>query len=792
MKVTRMVGILMLAVVAAHVHGAESAITVEDERYAVTWDTADACFRIRAKVPDLLMLPELRCAITQPQAMLPTEREIEVVGPEGSLRVSLLPECPFIVVSGAIRNSGTETESISEYTPLQGRIQLDTPTSELRILGTGGLVTTEKGSETYTFAAVVVPGSRNGVVAAWLTQDRGNGIFKLKQESGSLHVRAQIDYGALQLEPGVPQPVETLLLGYFDDARAGLEAYADHVAACYKIQLSPIPCGYCTWYSQPYGGASDAKHLVELAQFAKQTLQPFGLDFIQIDDMWQGFPRDRRELDRHGHMDDYLGKLPGEQKERWWWGPYSDFTQHNPKGPYRAGMAPSALQLSDLGFTPGLWFMPFAWDPLCDALADHHDYFLKREDGALCYTEWAGWCLDMSHPDARGFLSTAISRMTNEWGFRYLKLDGLWTATGAKQVYVNDAYVLDQLGEAVGHDRTQTPIERYRSGLALVREAAGPDVFLLGCNVSQNMRTLGASFGLVDAMRIGPDNGPGWNELKAGPWHGSNRYFLHGRVWHNDPDPVYVRESMPIAHARLLCSWVALTGQLTVMSDWLPELPAERLEILKRILPNHGLKPRPVDLFDHELPRIWILTDTRGETRRDVLGFFNWNEDEACRIEETAARLGLPDAKTYAGFDFWASKAIEPFSDRLAIDVPAGSCRLIAVRPTIDRPFVISTNRHISQGIVEVKEETWDENANSLSGRSRVVAGDPYELRIVAPFYTTGARAEEISVDCGDPEPRLQQEGDDVRATFISPTSGEVFWQIRFKMEKATNFSLQK
>lgn len=93
-----------------------------------------------------------------------------------------------------------------------------------------------------------------------------------------------------------------------------------------------------------------------------------------------------------------------------------------------------------------------------------------------------------------------------------------------------------------------------------------------------------------------------------------------------------------------------------------------------------------------------------------------------------------------------------------------------------------STNRHISQGIVDVLEETWDENAKSLSGRSRVVAGDPYELRIVTPFQTAGARAEEISVDCGDPEPRLQQDGDNVRATFVSPTSGEVRWQIRFKM----------
>jgi len=82
--------------------------------------------------------------------------------------------------------------------------------------------------------------------------------------------------------------------------------------------------------------------------------------------------------------------------------------------------------------------------------------------------------------------------------------------------------------------------------LKLVREAAGDDIFFLGCNVAQNMRTLGGSFGLLDAMRIGPDNGRNWSAICRGPFSGSNLYFLHGRVWYNDPDPIYVRDSVPL------------------------------------------------------------------------------------------------------------------------------------------------------------------------------------------------------------------------------------------------------
>ncbi len=92
-------------------------------------------------------------------------------------------------------------------------------------------------------------------------------------------------------------------------------------------------------------------------------------------------------------------------------------------------------------------------------------------------------------------------------------------ATG--MCYVNTGYKEDDLGSTKLHD---------------------PDVFILGCNVAQNMRVLGGSFGLVDAMRIGPDNGRSWSAIWCGPFSGSNTYFLHGCVWYSDPDSISVRQ----------------------------------------------------------------------------------------------------------------------------------------------------------------------------------------------------------------------------------------------------------
>ena len=75
------------------------------------------------------------------------------------------------------------------------------------------------------------------------------------------------------------------------------------------------------------------------------------------------------------------------------------------------------------------------------------------------------------------------------------------------------------------------------------------------------------------------------------------------------------------------------TGFFALNSDWLPNLSAERLEIVKRIMPAHGVTARPVDYFDHRFMTTWIVTDTRQSVRRDVIGVFNFHDAEmqVCR-----------------------------------------------------------------------------------------------------------------------------------------------------------------
>ena len=100
-------------------------------------------------------------------------------------------------------------------------------------------------------------------------------------------------------------------------------------------------------------------------------------------------------------------------------------------------------------------------------------------------------------------------------------------------------------------------------------------------------------------------------------------YFLNGRVWWNDPDPCTVRaagkgigtKGVTLDQARLTASWVAMAGQFFLISDWLPALPPERLDILKRTMLSHNATARPVDYLSRGKQRRTVCEQTRTGVR---------------------------------------------------------------------------------------------------------------------------------------------------------------------------------
>lgn len=663
--------------------------------------------------------------------------------------VMLFPGCPFVLVRETFQNRNSSDFPLVKLWNFQFTARLDAPATNLMVRGTGGVNRVDEyqvhrtwsrwfqimwakltrhplrpPGASYRWLAVADPKTQNGIVTGWVTQDRATALVVPAYDSNldKVMIGSFTQWGLFQAKPEAALDVGTLAIGHFDDVRIGLEQYADLVAKANHVRLPPQPAGYCTWYADQHGKSSDEKSLAELSDFVAKNLKPYGMSFVQIDDGWQ------------------LGDSHGN-------GPNKNFTGSNPNGPYSSGMKAAADRIKADGLTPGLWFIPFGGTKDDPWFADKQNLFLKAADGKPIDTKWGGTCLDMTHWAAQKYVHDEVHTMVHDWGFGYLKIDGLFTGIGARQLYINYDYLStddDGWGDGILSDPTQTHVEAFRDGLTLIRDAAGPNVFLLGCNTAQNMRVYGASMGLVDAMRIGPDNAGDWKSwLAASPVYGSRNYFLNGRVWYNDPDPCYVRASLTLDEARTEASWTAISGQLYANSDWLPGLPPERLDIIKRTVAPHGQLARPVDFLENDPPRVWQVIEPGPKAgagiadrivgyRRDVVALFNWT-DHDLTIDVPLAKLDLPKAGRYAAFDFWANQFLPDVTDTISQTLPPHSCRIIALRALRDHPAVLSTSANVTQGMIDLLEEHWDPETKTLSGKSKVIAGDPYELRIAAP-----------------------------------------------------------
>lgn len=647
-----------------------------------------------------------------------------------SIAFKLYDSNPFLFVQQTFRNNEKSEIDIQTKNLLTFSIDLQKSTSELKTLGTGGLLEVDKNPGSYVFLTTVDPATRNGVVAGWVTNEKGSGVLFSKSNNNLVQIDAQIEYGHFRIPSGKTETSETLVIGYFDDARFGEEQFADLLAKENKIKLRERSAVYCTWYSEKNGGAGSEESSIEIASFIDKNLKNHGLGVVQIDDLWQdggkfngptrGFDRVRKEFTKGGTGIDGK-KIP------------------DLKPTYPNGMQKTTKAIAKAGLTAGIWWMPFARNHQDSDYIDRQDWFAYRTNGKPFETNWGGTSLDLTNPKVQNHIEYVVKTLQG-WGFNYFKMDGLWTGTVTEQIYINDGYKNDSIGNCKPLFNPNIPqIQAFRNGLRLIKKATNGKVFLSGCSISQNMRSFGASIGLVDAMRIGPDFNHDGQGIRTGAIRASRLYFLNGRVWWNDPDPCPIREKGgattdgaskgigSLTRAKLLPSFVAVSGQFYLSSDWLPNLPEERLEIMRRTMASHTGIARPVDAFSKALPSIWLATDSKTGTERNVIGLYNW-ELKPQTIQSDLVWAGLNAKTSYYGFDFWNNRPIDNIENSISEELEAESSKIIAVRAKTNHPVIVSTSQHVTQGMIDLISEKW--NKNILSGESKLIANDRYEIRI--------------------------------------------------------------
>ncbi|HYR31217.1 MAG TPA: alpha-galactosidase [Gemmatimonadales bacterium] len=301
-----------------------------------------------------------------------------------------------------------------------------------------------------------------------------------------------------------------------------------------------VPAGWCSWY-ELYGGVTEADILANL-DVAAATFDRRFFRLVQLDDGYQ--------------------KATGD------WDTNAKF----PRG-HRA----LTDQIHAKGFKAGLWVAPFAVTDRSGVPVAHPDWLLQKGGQPIVWdtrADWGGkvYSLDGAHPGVQDWLERLGRRVVQDWGYDYLKIDFLlWAAAG-------DA-----------HHGSLTHAEAYRAGLRALRTGLGPDVFLLGCGAP-----LQHAAGLVDGMRIGTDVDATWTGLQAPARAAALRSFYHRGAWLNDPDCLVVRAPLSDDEARAWAAITALSGGLTVFSDNLPKVAAERLRLLQRTIPVATAAGRPI------------------------------------------------------------------------------------------------------------------------------------------------------------------------------------------------------
>ena len=451
-----------------------------------------------------------------------------------------------------------------------------------------------------------------------------------------------------------------------------------------KTRFPLPPSGWCSWYY--YYQEIDENEVRLNARWVASHLKDFGARYVQIDDGWQGT----------GH---------GSNANR-------DWTTIDKRFP--GGMDKLAADIKKLGLIPGLWLAPHGQSNR-QVVAANKDVFLLKADGSSASDTWEGnFLVDPSTEKTQAYLHDLFQKLTS-WGYEYFKIDG-------------QPIVVEQYKKHKDlFKQHQDPVEAYRTTLKSIRETIGESRYLLGC---WGIPVEGV--GIMNGSRTGGDIVLGWEGFREALSTTMKYYYQHNVAWYCDPDVMLLRSPMSMDQVRAWATLQGLTGQALMASDRMMDLSAERVELLKAVFPAVDI--RPLDLFPSQRnKRIWDLKIHQGTRTYDVVGVFNFDETTP---EQTALRwhdLGIPDTGAVHVFDFWNKEYLGCWKAGFNVEVAPTSCRVLAIQPATDHVELVSTNRHITQGWVDIVDAEWNQMASAWRGSSRLIAGEPYEIRFAFP-----------------------------------------------------------
>lgn len=518
--------------------------------------------------------------------------------------------------------------------------------------------------------------ARQALLAGFVTAKDQLAEVRLQLEGGAFRRLCAVAHAdGLPLDPGQMLASERLLVVPGEDPNVLLEGWADRLATEMGARVpSHVPTGWCTWYY--FFGKNTANDVLRNLVGIEKARLP--LEWILIDDGYQQA------------IGDWLAVRPDR---------------------FPDGMAALVEEIHRAGHQAMLWVAPFGVAAGSDLITAHPDWVLRDLAGepVLGWQHWGikVYALDLTHPDVQDWLRATFEAMSRDWGFDGFKIDFVFAGALPGQ----------------HHDLCVTRAQALRKGLEIIRQAIG-ERFLLGCGIP-----LAPAVGVVDAVRIGPDVNVTWESVWEADLSAPStanalrnvitRAFTHRRLWLNDPDCVLIRRrddfsELVLNEMRTLVSAIGLSGGLVLSSDNFATLRPGRLKYLRQVLPPSGQSATPVDLFENELPELLILPVARDWGRWWVAAALNW-EDHTRRTTIELADLGLDPETPHHVYNYWRRRYVGVMRTRLTIPRHQPHETVVLLfKPMGQRPELLTSTFHVTQGAVEVADVRWEETGDEL------------------------------------------------------------------------------
>ncbi len=590
---------------------------------------------------------------------------------------------------------------------------------------------------------------------------------------GALMQRGGEDVNALAVTIPVPGNAQVRVLRDYFTKTLGLPFYVPFDDSNFPRP----PMVWSSWTSY-YEGVRE-EDIVRNADWIAANLKPYGYQYVQLDDGY-----DRGKAGEHYWIENW-------DKEKF---------PHGPKW--------LTDYIKSKGLRAGIWIVPNSY---AGAVEQHPDWYLRYKRDGKIILDYETPTLDDTNPQVIDFLKKEFTTL-DDWGFDYYKFDG-------EHDYLK--YIpgvdLDKVA-----DKSRDPIEVYRQRLKAIRDVMGPHRFIEGCPAGAPLDGIGYFNSYFNGQDV-YNNWQGMYNLFSSI--NGNAFLNHLVVYvmpgegmellppmtpeeaarHRHPlviETARTRETpltgfgTTLPEARTVVTYVALTGVAYPMASVMPELPAERVQLLKQTLPTMPILP--IDLFSrgtdakwdtfkrttpdnyiHNYPEILDVKVNAPSGIYDVAALTNWRSSAANRELSFEDKLGLDSHAPYVAFDFWAQKLLGVFNGKIALTIAPHDTRALLIHPLENHPQLVGTSRHIT-GAYSIQHVEWDPARSSLQGMSETVSGDDYTLWIYVPKGTSVAQVRARTKGGAAIPVRHELSGNSLRMTFTGQAE-PVQWEAGFQ-----------